>query len=448
MNIKEGMNQAEYFLHIKRRDKVIYWGWIALLFPIDCILRNLCYERFYYLQGFSTCLWLCITCMFCFLVCHQLMLFQNREIDTLKMMGMHNLAIFMVNVYETRYIYILIMSLFAILNVFLVMVPVISLLIVEYIVYWYIYIFLYFVKTWHYHRIKFGKFFYWIKRVLLYINFLALAAFIFFHSQVQALLNTQKHLEQFIHNFNEVAEWANQVVGVVIILSYIVGSEIFFVVYIKNHAIFADEDPEMNTHSKGARLWDKLLKFRGSRAKQLIKMNYILYTRNWNCFISKTIIGGIWIVVAFFTRNQYLCLCVGMLVIETVSALVFYRIRDDINNLKLYEALGYTVRWMFMNHCICAFSYLYTCTFIGIVVGLVAGSLSISYVLVMICWMVYQTIFFTSFNFYFLHVKGINADSQLYEPFACFAAIAIAGTPISAIFPVLLLVKLKKMKLE
>ena len=410
-------------------------------------MRRLCQERFYHLQGVCICLWICITCMSCFLICHQLMLFQNKKTDILKMLGMSNFSVFFVNMYETRYIYIFIMSLFAVLNIFLTPVPVIPLMIIENAVYWYIYVFLYFVKTWHYHRAKFGKFFYWIKRVIMYLSFLGLVAFIFFRSQMQAILRTQKRLECLEWHVVHITAWANQLIGMILILSYIFGTELFYLNYIRKHAIFAEEDRDMNTFSRGASYRDAILKFRGKRFCQLIKMNYILYTRNWNCFVSKMVLGGIWILVVSCTDNKHLCFGVGMLVISTVSALVFYRIRDDLYNLKLYETLGYTVKWMFWNHCICAFSYLYTCTFIGIGIGLVLGSLSPLYAIIMVLWMIYQTIFFTSFNFYFLYVKGISGDSQLYEPFACFGAIAIAESPLSIVFPLLFFRKMKNWKI-
>lgn len=437
LSVKQDLNQAKYYLKITTRDRVLMWGWIPVLCLLDYICRWLGVNRFFEAQTFCMVIWILLVCMISYLSYQQFRLFQFNEIDTVKMLGMSNIAIFFIAVYQTRYLYMLVMCIFGILNIFIVSTPILTLLILEYCIYWYIFIFMYYLKTWHFYRVKLGKVFYRIKKILTYVLLLAVLLLILFQRQLQVILRVKKAIIRLHLWYYELAELTNNILGTTIILIFLIGSGFLYFHFIYTHALWEEDENVISSYTSGETLQDVIQKFRGHKLLQIIKLNFILYNRNFGCFFCKMILGAFWFLILFNCTDSKLCYYVGSIIISMVGSLIFYRVRDDKYNWELYQSIGYTMKKMFFHHCTCAFFYLYDVIGIGMVIGLIKGNLTVEQVCFLILCMAYETVFFASFNFYFMMIRGLNADSQLYEAFACFGGIFISLTPFSILVPIL-----------
>lgn len=444
MNIRLDLAQGKYYMKIKTWEQIVMLLWVGILYILDQTVRWTIQDRFSRLQFFCSCLWVLLTWMICFLLNRQFTWFQCNRIDTLKMFGMSNLAIFFVNVYYNRYLYFLLMGFYAVLNVFLIDAPVLALLLIEFFVYWYIFMFVYYVKTWHYYRMKLGRTFYWLKKILVHFSILAMLVFIFFQEQMQVLLYAKKLFFTCSHYVSHIIEVTNHKIGMLFALGFMVLTEFYYIRFIYGHALYGEEEISINIFNKKASFRDAILRFDGGRIAQIIKLNYILYTRNGNCIITKLFLGVIWAVIVFYCNSRQFCFTSGMIIIAVLSAIVMYRIREDLENRKIYGSIGCTVKKLFIYHSISGLVYVNSLSVITIMFGVIIGKFDMKSVGLMVLWMAFQTIFFISFNFYFILVRKVNVNSQLYEMFEYFIGITISITLLSFVAVIIFLVKIGK----
>lgn len=446
LSVKQDLNQAKYYLKITTWDKVLMWGWIPILCLLDYIGRWLIGNRFYEAQSFCMVIWLLLVCMISYLTNQQFRLFQLNEIDTVKMLGMSNLSIFFIAVYQTRYLYMLVMCIFGILNIFLVSAQILTLLILEFCIYWYIFVFIYYLRTWHYYRMKLGKVFYWIKLILAYVVVLAVLLSVLFQRQLQVILRAQKAFRGVQLWYMKLAELANNILGITIIWIFILGSVLWYYYFIYTHSLWEEDESVRSVYTSSKTLQDVILRFRGHKILQIIKLNYILFNRNFGCLLCKMLIGGFWFLIIFNCKDSKLCYYAGSIIISMVGSLIFYRIREDKYNWELYQSIGCTINKIFFHHCICAFFNLHDVVVLGMIIGLLKGNLTVVQVCFLILCMAYKTVFFASFNFYFMMIHELNADSQLYEAFACFGGIFFSLTPFSILVPILYWCKARRIE--
>lgn len=444
LKLRQDLNQAMYYLKIKAWNRVLMWGLIGILCIIDYSCRFFVHDGLYRMQSYCSCLIIGFTGMIGFLLYRRLSVFQYSEIDTLKMLGMSNQAVFFVAAYQIRYMYFFVMSVFSIMNVFLIDASVIYMLILEAGVFWYIFIFLYFIKTWHYHRLKLGRAFYIIKRIAVLVSSLALFLIILLQKRLQVILRVKKSIPVFQEIFEQVTDFSNKPLGGIFVHIFIIGTEFLYLRFIRKHALFGEEETKVIGIPFWVPMRDILLKFRGKRIYQIVKVNYMLYCQNFNCFITKVFLGMIWFILIFYCKDEKLVYYIANVIIAMLSALIMYRVREDSCNLELYRAIGYDTKRMFIYHSISAFFYLYTFILLGMVYGVLARHLSCKEVCVLLLLMGYRTIFFVCFNFYYLFVRKIDMDSQIYEAYEFFTGTVLSITSFGIIVMLFFLGKLIK----
>lgn len=446
LDVRQDLNRAKYYMKLKAWSRITMRTLFFVLCLADYIGRLLIGECFLQIQGMCTCIWLVITCMICYVIYQQLEVFQRRDVDTIKMLGMSNLTVFFIFMYQTRWLYIMIMSLFGLLNIFLINVPILTLLIIEYCIYWYIFVFLYFLRTWHYYRIKLGKAFYIIKRISAYIIVLALLLIIVFHKRWQVIFRIEKIMLQLYEEFLKMVVFANTIIGMLFILILVAGTEFLFLNYIYEHALFGEEN-SVSLYTEKTTIVDWIVKFRGKKFVQIIKLNYILYLKSWNCLFCKLILGVFWCLILLYCRDGKLCQYTGNFLAVIMSGLIYYRIRDERGNMLTYHSIGQTIGKMFLYHYVSAFFFLFDIMLITEIAAVVCGRLSWIQLLLMLGWGLYQVLFFTSFHFYFIIIRRMDADSQLFEAFACIAGCMLAISMASVIIPILFLHKARNSQL-
>lgn len=446
LSVKQDLNQAKYYLKITTQDELLMWGWMPILCLFDYICRWLAGNRLYETQSFCMVIGLLLVCMISYLSYQQFRLFQLNEIDTVKMLGMSNLSIFFIAGYQTRYLYMLVMCIFGILNIFIVSTPILTLLILEFCIYWYIFIFMYYLKTWHFYRMKLGKFFYRIKKIVNCVLLLAVLLVFLFQRQLQVILRVKKACAGFQVWYMQLVELANNILGVAMIWVFMIGTMFWYFRFIYAHSLWEEDENAVNVYTSSKTIQDVILRFRGNKILQTIKLNYILFNRNFGCFFCKLLIGAFWFLIVFYCKDSKLCYYAGTTIISMVGSLIFYRVRDDKYNWELYQSIGCTMNKMFFHHCICAFFYLHDVVVLGMIIGLLKGNLTVVQVCFLILCMAYKTVFFASFNFYFMMIREVSADSQLYEAFACFGGIFISLTPFSILVPILYWFKVRKIE--
>lgn len=444
MKVRQDLNQAIYYLKIKTWNRIFLWGFIGILCVIDYLCRFFVGDELYRIQSYCSCLIIAFTGMIGFLLYRKLSVFQYNEIDTLKMLGMSNQAVFFVVVYRTRYLYFFVMSVFSIMNIFVTDASIVFMLMLEAGIFWYIFVFLYFIKTWHYRRLKLGRAFYYIKRIATLVSSLALFLIILLQERLQVILRIKKSIPVIQGFFERIMDFSNKVIGDIFVHIFIIGTGFLYLRFIRRHALFGEEETKVAVIPFWIPMRDALLKFRGNRIYQIIKVNYVLYFQNFNCFFTKLFLGIIWLVLIFYCKDEKLVFYIGNVIIAMLSTLIMYRIREDSGNLELYRSIGYDVKRMFIHHSLSAFFYLYTFILMGMVYGVFAGHLSWKEACILILLMGYRTVFFVCFNFYYLFVRRIDIDSQVYEAYEFFVGTVLSLTPFGVVVMLFLLVKIIK----
>lgn len=444
MNVKLDLNQAKYCMKVKLWEQFLMLGWVGVIYILDLLLRGLIQNRLYHLQGFFSCLWVVLTCMVCFLLNSQFTWFQYNKIDTLKMFGMSNLSIFLVNIYQSRYLYLLLTSLYGIINSCLPDVPIIALLILEFCIYWYIFIFIYYMKTWHYYRVKLGKTFYRLKKILFHVGLLALLLVVFLQEQLQVLLRVKILYVRSQILFEGIIEFLNHTAGILLLVIVMLGTEFLYLKFICHHALYGEEDQDVSLFTRRAFLRDSILRFKGNRLTQILKLNYLQYLRNWNCVNTKLFMGVIWLIAVMYCKSEAFCMGMGVIVISFVSALALYRLQSDLGNQRLYVSIGCTIRETYWNHCLSAVVYVNSLNVFIVLLGVMIGKFDIWSGSLLIIWMIYQVLFAVSMHFYFALIRNVDITSQFYEIFGCLIEVILSLTPISILFLLVFLRKIKK----
>lgn len=194
---------------------------------------------------------------------------------------------------------------------------------------------------------------------------------------MRGILQIESRIRNCLLVFDRAAQFLNSGAGVLVIIAFIVVTKGLYFLFISRHALFAEDGKVQGVIGTKWAIRDRMIHFHNKRWIQLIKLNYILYSRNRNCRVSKLMFCTVWIVLVCYCRNISICFYFGLLAISLISTLVLYRIRDEKHNSEIYESFGYTPWQMFWNHCICGFVYLYNFMILGVLIAGFTGGMQL-----------------------------------------------------------------------
>lgn len=444
MNIIQQIRRIEEVYSIKRIEKVLFLGSSLFFFLLVFSLRTFFSVDFSYMQDRVVALWLLMACATAVIVDYQFTLFQNKQLNWFKMMGLSNFTIFLLAIYDCRIVWAFVIVIFSVINFFLTGYPVILLVLSECIWYCYLLGMLYYGKVCMINKFPCARMLIYVKRTLLHLLVIYLLSITFMGDNVCKGFKLQYERKEapFIHKLMlhgiQSTLWRGLFIGL------LVASWLFYCYYIYGHELYEDSSRISKLHLGTNQFQDFILRFNGNRWKQIVKLNYISFHKNKNNSVGKVILMVIWMLFVVFCNNQRMCFIVGLLITVMTATLIMYRIRDDMSNHLLYQSLGLTLKTMFRVYCSSGVIYLFDIYILIAFVGVIRGSLSIFHLLGLVLWLLYQTTYFVSFNLYYVFIRKMNVESPFYEIFEFFVGSFIGETPLSLLYPVIFQIRIHR----
>lgn len=444
MDIIQQFRQLDKFFHIKRIEKVLFWGSSLFLFVFISILRECIPIPLDKMQDQISVLWFLMVCMTAFLINYQLSIFQKKKLNWLKMMGLSNFSIFSMALYDCRLIWVFTMCVFSVINYFYIAYSTALLFLAECVLYCYLLAKMYYIRVSRMTEWKSTRVLLTLKRIVVYLLTMFWLIMLTMGDYIGKLLHIQDELREIHTIYCWMLNGIRSVWGVTVFCIILISSWVFYFCYIYGHELYEESGRIKKKQLARNQIRDWVIRFRGKRWLQLVKINYIQFRKNKNNVVAKTIFMFIWLAFIIFCKNPNVCFQVGTVIIALTGMLVIYRIQDDIPNRLLYESVGITLIKQFWIYCVSSVVYLFNIFILLMLVGVIRGSLSILHVVVLMLWMVYEVIYFVSFNFHFIFVRKVNAESPFYEMFELFVGTIIGGSPLSLIFPCLFYIETYK----
>lgn len=435
MDIIQQFRQIDKFFHIKRVEKVLFWGSSLFLFGIISILRWCIPIHLVKMQDQIAVLWLLMIFITAFLINYQLTVFQKKKLNWLKMMGLSNFSIFGIALYDCRFIWVFILCAFSIINYFYFRYSIALLFFTECGIYCYLIAMMYYVRVSSLAECRYARIFLSCKRIVLYLLVIAWFLILTMGEYIKRLLYIQYGLREIHEIYCRVLHVAKSVTGMTIFHLLVMGSWVFYCYYIYRNELYDETGKAKKKQSAKNRIGDWALRFRGKRWLQLVNINYMQFYKNKNNTVAKGIFMMLWLAFVMLCKSQKLCFGAGVVIIILTGTLVLYRIQDDIPNRLLYQSIGVTLSKQFWIYCVSSVVYLFNVFVLLALVGVIRGSLSILQLIGLVFLMVYEVIYFVSFNLHFIFIRKMDAETPFYEMFELFVGTIIGGSPFSLIFP-------------